>query len=289
MVDETRVIADGVPLFVRSEGSGSAILCLHGFPESGTAWARQLRDLGTGHRVVAPDGRGHGGSGCPAEKGAFGIDRLVADVLAVADHFEAERFALVGHDWGGLVAWCAAAWYPERVTHLVALNAPHPTLLQAALDRDPEQQAASAYIAAFTGPDDRAGLTPDRLWDAVFAADEARGLIGAAEKAELLASWSRPGAIAAMLNWYRAAPFDFAPVGGTGAGRLPGPLRVTVPTCVIWGMDDRILLPNLLVGLEDLVPDLILHKVEGAGHGIVREQPELVSRLIADYLSARTR
>lgn len=288
-MEESWVFVDGVPLFVRSAGSGSAILCLHGFPESAAAWIRQLRDLGTDHRVLAPDGRGHGRSGCPAEVSAFGIDRLVADVLAAADHFEAERFALVGHDWGGLVAWCAAAWHPERVTHLVALNAPHPTLLQAALDRDKEQQAASAYIAAFTEPEARAGLTPDRLWNAVFAADEARGLIGPAEKAELLASWSRPGALAAMLNWYWAAPFDFGPVGGTGAGRLPGPLRVTVPTCVIWGMDDRVLLPNLLLGLEDFVPDLTLHKVEGAGHGIVREQPELVGRLIADYPFARTR
>jgi pimeloyl-ACP methyl ester carboxylesterase len=286
---ETWVSAAGVPLFVRSAGSGSTIICLHGFPESGRAWARQLADLGATHRVLAPDGRGHGGSGCPLELSEYRIERLVADVLAVADHFEAEQFALVGHDWGGVVGWCVAGWHPERISHLVAINAPHPTLLQAALDRDPEQQAASSYIAALTAPDAQAGLTPGRLWNAVFAADEARGLVPPAEKAELLAAWSRPGALAAMLNWYRSAPFDFAPVGGTGAGRLSGPLRVTVPTCVVWGMDDKILLPDLLVGLEDLVPDLKLRTVAGAGHGIVREQPELVSRLIAAHLSARTR
>jgi pimeloyl-ACP methyl ester carboxylesterase len=286
---ESWVSADGVPLFVRSNGSGDTIICLHGFPESGESWAPLLSELGASHRVLAPDGRGHGRSGCPAEAGTYRVERLVADVLAVADRFGAERFALVGHDWGGLVAWCAAAWHPERVSSLVVLNAPHPTLLQAALDRDPQQRAASAYIAAFTAPRAAAGLTPERLWDAVFSADEARGLIGPAEKANLLASWSRPGAIAAMLSWYREAPFDFAPVGGTGVGRLPRPLRVAVPTYLIWGMDDAILLPTLLEGLEDLVPDLTLRKVEGGGHGIVRERPELVSRLIADYLSTRTR
>jgi pimeloyl-ACP methyl ester carboxylesterase len=286
---QTWVVADGVPLFVRSAGSGGTILCLHGFPESGAAWARQLTDFGATHQVLAPDGRGHGRSGCPTELSAYRIGRLVADVLAVADDFGAERFALVGHDWGGVVAWFAAAWHPDRITHLVAVNAPHPTLLQAALDRDPEQQAASSYIAALTAPDAQAGLTPASLWNAVFAADEARGLVPPVEKAELLAAWSRPGALAAMLNWYRSAPFDFGPVGGTGAGRLSGPLRVTVPTCVVSGMDDKILLPNLLVGLEDLVPDLKLRTVAGAGHGIVREQPELVSRLIADHLSVRTR
>jgi pimeloyl-ACP methyl ester carboxylesterase len=283
------VSADGVPLFVRSNGSGRTVICLHGFPESGECWAPLLSGLGGTHRLIAPDGRGHGRSGCPAGAGAYAIERLVADVLAVADHFEAERFALVGHDWGGVVAWCAAARHPERVSRLVVLNAPHPTLLQAALDENPEQQAASSYVAAFTAPGVEAGLTPERLWDAVFSADETRGLIGPAEKAELLASWSRPGAIAAMLSWYREAPFDFAPVGGTGAGRLPGPLRVTVPACVIWGMDDSILLPGLLDGLEELVPDLTLRKVGGAGHGIVRERPDLVARLIADYLSTRTR
>jgi pimeloyl-ACP methyl ester carboxylesterase len=286
---ESWVSADGVPLFVRSNGSGGAVVCLHGFPESGAAWVPLLSELGATHHMLAPDGRGHGRSGCPAGAGAYGVERLVADVLAVADHFEAERFALVGHDWGGVVAWCVAARHPERVSSLVVLNAPHPTRLQAALDEDPEQQAASNYIATFTAPGAAAGLPPGRLWDAVFSADEARGLIGPAEKAELLASWSRPGAIEAMLSWYREAPFDFAAVAGTGAGRLPGPLRVTVPTCVIWGMDDSILLPGLLDGLEDLVPDLTLVKVGGAGHGIVRERPDLVGRLIGDYLSTRTR
>jgi pimeloyl-ACP methyl ester carboxylesterase len=288
-VQESWVDAGGVPLFVRSAGSGSTIICLHGFPESGASWSRQISALRATHRVLAPDGRGHGRSGCPPQLEDYHIDRLVADVLAVADDFGAERFALMGHDWGGVVAWCAAARHPDRISHLVALNAPHPTLLQAALDGNPEQQAASAYIAALTAPGLADTLTPDRLWETIFAADEARGLVSPSEKAELLASWSRPGAIAAMLNWYRAAPFDFSPVGGRGAGRLPEPLSINVPTLVVWGMDDAILLPSLLDGLEDLVPELTVRKVEGAGHGLVREQPELVSRLIADYLSTRAK
>jgi pimeloyl-ACP methyl ester carboxylesterase len=162
-----------------------------------------MASLGTKHRVLAPDGRGHGRSGCPSELTEYRIQRLVADVLAVADHFSADRFALVGHDWGGIIAWCAAAWHPDRISHLITLNAPHPTLLQAGLDRDADQQVASSYIAALTAPDVEELLTPSRLWELVFASDEARGLIGPAEKADLLASWNRPGAIAGMLNWYR--------------------------------------------------------------------------------------
>jgi pimeloyl-ACP methyl ester carboxylesterase len=287
VVEELWVTAGNVPLFVRSEGSGEKVICLHGFPESGASWAHLQSTLKATHHVLAPDGRGHGRSGCPSGLSDYRIERLVADVLAVADHCGAERFTLVGHDWGGVVAWCAAAWHPQRVSRLVAINAPHPTLLQEALDGDADQQDASSYVAALTAPGAAAALTPERLWGSVFGADEARGLIGAREKAELLASWSRPGAIAAMLSWYRAAPFDFAPVGGKGAGRLPGPLPITVPTCVIWGMDDSILAPSLLEGLGELVPDLTLHKVKGAGHPIVREETELVSRVIADYVRAR--
>jgi pimeloyl-ACP methyl ester carboxylesterase len=288
-MQETWVSAEGVPLFVRSAGSGSPIIFLHGFPESGASWSEQTSSLAGTHQVLAPDGRGHGRSGCPVEKADYGVERLVADVLAVADHFGAERFALVGHDWGGVVAWCAAAWHPERVSSLIAINAPHPTLLQAGIDSDPDQQAASTYIAALTAPDVEQRLTPERLWELIFTSDETRGLIGLEEKADLLASWRRPHAIAAMLNWYRAAPFDFGPVGGHGAGRLPEPLRIDVPSLVIWGMADGILLPCLLDGLADLVPNLQLRKVKGAGHGLVREQPELVTRLISDYLSTLSR
>jgi pimeloyl-ACP methyl ester carboxylesterase len=264
-------------------------MCLHGFPESGASWSRQLLSLGAMHQILAPDGRGHGRSGCPRPESAYRIGKLVADVLAVADQFHAERFALVGHDWGGVVAWCAAAWHPDRISHLVTINAPHPSLLQAALDEDPDQQEASSYIAGLTAPDTVENLTAERLWELIFAADEARGLIGPDEKAELLASWNRPDAIEAMLNWYRAAPFDFQPVGGQGAGRLDEPLRITVPTLVLWGLDDAILLPSLLAGLDQLVPELELRTVERAGHGILRERPDLVTRAIADHVSSRAR
>jgi pimeloyl-ACP methyl ester carboxylesterase len=286
-MQESWVSADGVPLFVRSAGSGSTIICLHGFPESGASWARQMSSLGTTHRVVAPDGRGHGRSGCPSELTEYRIQRLVADVLAVADHFGAGRFALVGHDWGGIVAWCAAAWHPDRISHLVTLNAPHPTLLQAGLDGNPDQQAASSYIAALTAPDVEEMLTPARLWELIFASDEARGSHRPGRESRAARVMEPPRSDCGMLNWYRAAPFDFQAVGGRGAGRLPAPLLVDVPTLVTWGMDDPILLPALLQGLDDLVPDLAVQKVHGAGHGIVRERPELVTQLIEDYLSTR--
>jgi pimeloyl-ACP methyl ester carboxylesterase len=284
--EQQHIDVSGVRLHLRRAGSGDPMLFLHGFPESSLSWVRQLEAFAPRHHVAAPDGRGFGRSDVPSGVDAYAVDRLVGDVLAVADALGAERFTLVGHDWGGLVGWITAARHAARVERLVIVNAPHPTLFQDALDHDPEQRGVSAYIARLTtGP----VPTPEQLWAATFGADEARGLIDAAERAALLAAWRRPGAVEAMLNWYRAAPFDFAPVGGRGAGRLPGPLRIEVPTLVIWGEDDPILLPGLLDGLETLVPDLTVARVAGASHAILREQPERVSRLIADYLEQRSR
>jgi pimeloyl-ACP methyl ester carboxylesterase len=274
-------------LHVTSSGAGEPLLFLHGFPDHGACWNAQMKEFSPVHLVAAPDGRGHGRSDCPTDPALYAIDTLVGDILAVADHLGAARFTLIGHDWGGVVAWFAAAMHPERVERLIAINAPHPTLFQARLEDDEQQRAASSYIARLTAPDVESSLTPELLWQATFGEAEALGLVSAAERAEMLSCWSRPGALSAMLNWYRAAPFDFRPVGGFGAGRPPGRLLIPIPVLVIWGDRDPLLRPSLLQGLDDLVPDLTVRRVADAGHGMVRERPDEVTALIRDYLSAR--
>lgn len=286
IVKQEHIEVGGVRLHLRHAGDGELLLFLHGFPESSLTWAKQIQEFSSRYHTVAPDGRGFGQSDILPSRDDYRIKRLVGDVLAVADHFGAERFTLIGHDWGGVVAWIAAAWHPDRIARLVIVNAPHPTLFQARLEEDPAQRAASAYIGRLT-----TGEVPpaDALWTAIFTDTEKRGLIDEAERAELLTAWQRPGAVEAMLNWYRAAPFDFSCVGGTGAGTLPRPLRVDVPTLVIWGLDDKVLLPSLLDGLDALVPDLTVATFADAGHAILREQPERVMARIADYLVTRSR
>jgi pimeloyl-ACP methyl ester carboxylesterase len=279
---------DELRLFVRRAGSGQRepILFLHGFPESGLSWERQLRAFAPFRLVAALDGRGFGRSDVPPALDAYRLDQLVGDVAATVRALTPGGVTLVGHDWGGVVAWATAALRPELVERLIVVNAPHPTVLQRRLDDDPAQRSASGYISRLTtGP----APTPEQLWQATFGDTEAQGLISAGERAHLLASWRRPGAIEAMLNWYRAAPFDFGAVGGTGAGRMAEPMRVTVPALVIWGMDDTLLLPGLLTGLDALVADLTIERVVGAGHAILRERPEHVTSLIADYLATRSR
>jgi len=274
-ISHRSVAADGVRLHLAEAGRGELLLCLHGFPESWMSWRPLMAALGAERRVAAYDGRGYGRSDRPAARDAYQVDRLVADVLAVADACGTDRFALAGHDWGGLVAWVAAARHPDRVARLAILNAPHPTLLQARLDDDPAQRAASAYVARLVSDDP---MPADALWQATFAAAAARGLVPDDERAALLEAWARPGAIEAMRHWYRAAPFDF------GAGRLAAPLRVEVPTLVLWGMEDRVLLPGLLDGLDALVPDLTLVRLPDAGHSVLRERPDRVAASLRAFL-----
>jgi pimeloyl-ACP methyl ester carboxylesterase len=272
-----RISSGNVSLHLAVEGRGDPILFLHGFPDHGGCWRDVMRDIPDG-QVAALDARGHGRSDCPQDPADYAIGELVADVLAAADLLDSGPLTLVGHDWGGVVAWYVAAWHPERVGRLVIVNAPHPTLFSARLRDHPAQAGASAYVDRLITADDSGLLTPERLWDVTLGGDEMEGLISSVERDELLSLWREPGRIRAMINWYRAAPFA---KGGTDSPPLPS---IRVPTLVIWGEEDDLLLPVLLEGLEKRVRALMIRRVPGAGHGIVRQQPGCVSSFIQQFI-----
>ena len=147
--------ARGVPLHVLSAGPAGAhpVILLHGFPECAFAWRRYLRPLAaSGFRVLAPDQRGYGYSGKPRGRRAYTLDILADDIVALADSLEASRFAIVGHDWGGVVAWHLATRNPERITAAVILNAPHPATMAPFMLRHPMQIARSCYVAFVQTP-----------------------------------------------------------------------------------------------------------------------------------------
>lgn len=269
-----------------------AVLFLHGFPESNRTWRHQITDLARDHRVVAPSQRGFARSSKPGGVGAYATGALAADIVALADALGIGRFTLCGHDWGGAIAWAAALRHPDRVARLVIANAPHPLLFQRALIEDPAQRAASGYIRWFRvrgieWAARAAGL--GRMHDRIFAREMRRGLISAGERAATLAEWRRPGALTAMLNWYRAAPV-VVPRAGIAAARpawidAPFP-TVRPPTLVLWGMADRALLPGQLDGLEAHVADLRIERID-AGHFVPWEAPAAVTAAIRRFLAER--
>ncbi|HUP19698.1 MAG TPA: alpha/beta hydrolase [Gemmatimonadota bacterium] len=265
---------------VAGDPARGLVVFLHGFPEIGYAWRRLLADLGADHLVAAPDQRGYGLSDKPADVETYRIDRLVADVAAVADHFGKERFALVGHDWGGVVAWAFAAARPERLEKLVVVNAPHPALFARRLAADPAQQKASAYMELLRSPEAEKVLAADgfALLDGpILQRGVAEGWLTETDRAAYREAWSRPGALTGMVNWYRAA-------GLSAAGREPP--AVEVPTLVIWGTGDRYLLPGNADDIEAAIPAARVRRVDDADHWVVHQRPALVGGWIREFLAA---
>lgn len=280
----------GVSLDVTLGGDlGPPLIFLHGFPESARTWRHQLAALAPDHRVAAPDQRGFARSDKPDGVAAYAVDAVIGDLLALADTLGFERFTLVGHDWGGAMAWVAALRHPDRIARLAIVNAPHPLLFQRALIDDSAQRAASQYMRAFRDPgmaDHIRAMGLETFLDKSFAPHVDLASLGA-ERAIYLDQWAQPGAIEAMLNWYRATPI-VVPAIEESVDRpqwidQPFP-RLAMPVLVIWGMRDRALLPVLLEGLDPLIDDLTVVPVPDAGHFVPWEAADAVTAALRDFL-----
>jgi len=283
----------GVTLNVQQGGpeGAEAILFLHGFPESHRTWREVAPALARDFRVVAPDQRGFAGSDKPEGVEQYRTERIVEDLIALADALGLERFTLVGHDWGGAVAWLAALRHPDRIARLVIVNAPHPLVFQKSLIADPAQRAASQYMNAFRNPAMEQGIAAmgwESFYAKTFGSHADLGRVSADEKAAYLAGWSAPGALTAMLNWYRASEIVVPRVGEDVAApawtSAPFP-RLKMPVLVIWALGDKALLPVQIEGLDALIDDLTLVTVADAGHFVPWEKPEPVIAAIRDFMA----
>jgi pimeloyl-ACP methyl ester carboxylesterase len=240
---------------------------------------------------VAPDQRGFAGSSKPARVEDYAVERIVADLIALADALGIGRFTLIGHDWGGAAAWTAALTRPDRVARLAILNAPHPLIFQKSLIEDEGQRAASQYIRAFREPGtaERIEADPEALYDRLFAPLVPAGVLTAEDRAAYLAEWRRPGALPAMLNWYKATGLVVPAIGEAAPPpawvEAPFPV-LEMPVLVLWGIRDKALLPVQLDGLDALCRDLTVERVE-AGHFLTWETPAPVTAAIRRWLEAK--
>lgn len=289
-------LANGITLACRASGAPTAprVLLLHGFPEAAFVWDAALQALAPRARCVAVNLRGYPPSSAPAAVEAYRAAHGVADLAALIDALGAPVDLLVGHDWGGALAWSLAAQHPQRLRRLLIVNAPHPAAFLRELRGNPAQQRASAYMHALARPDAAARLAQDdyaRLWTfftSMGAADGAHpggGWLDAALRERYRALW-RQG-LDGALNYYRASPLRPPLSADDPVMTLALPastLRVRVPTVVLWGEADHALLPALLDGLDEWVDELRLLRVPGATHWIVHERPQLLVDTIAALL-----
>jgi pimeloyl-ACP methyl ester carboxylesterase len=279
-----------------------ALIFLHGFPESHRTWRHQLAHFSDHFRCIAPDQRGYRGSSKPQDVEAYTPDKLTADIFALADACGVEQFTIVGHDWGGAIAWSVALngqpgapnpGWAGRVNRAVIANAPHPFLFQRLLFDNVEQRAASQYIRGFRDPANDAlirdhGLTGILLkevkWDRPSAMEPE-------ERAALLADWQDRDAAMGMLNWYRAAQV-IVPAMDEVPERpafLDGPFPpLAIPTLVIWAMDDLALPAANLDGLADIVPQVEIVPVQDCGHFVPWEAPDAVNSAMTAFLERTT-
>ena len=274
-------IVNGIRLHWVEQGSGPLVVLLHGFPEFWYSWRHQIPALARRFRVIAPDMRGYNLSEKPPA--GYDTDTLADDVLGLIREAGEEHAAVVGHDWGGGVAWAFALRHPAATRRLAILNAPHPLRFLRELRR-PRQLLRSSYMLLFQLPWlPELLLGANRCWaiGRMLRAAAANDTAFDAEDIERYRdAMSRPGALRAALTYYRRLPGQ-----ARRLGRLPNEGVVQAPTLVIWGQHDRALGVDLARGLEPWVPDLTVHVLD-CGHWSQQERPEEVNRLLLDFLSA---
>jgi pimeloyl-ACP methyl ester carboxylesterase len=286
-------LATGVTLNVAFAGpeDAPAVILLHGFPESHRTWREVVPRLEDRFRLIMPDQRGFAGSDRPQDMAEYAADKLIDDIFALAEATGVEDFALVGHDWGGAIAWPAAFRNDPRLTKLAIVNAPHPLIFQKSLIEDEEQRAASQYINWFRMPGaDKAieAMGFDVFFQKTMENHIPSGSMPEEERRQYIADWSQPGGMLPMLNWYRASRLIVPPPGATVP--LPDFLlrafpKIHVPTLVVWGMKDSALLPLQLDGLDDLVDDLRIVRLPRVGHFAPWEAGEQVGDALRDFLA----
>jgi epoxide hydrolase 4 len=271
---------NGISLHCREAGdpAGPVILLLHGFPEFWYGWEKQIRYFaGRGFRVVVPDQRGYNLSSKPRGVKAYTLPQLTRDIADLISQLTSQPVTLAGHDWGGAVAWAVAMQYPQLLTRLVILNMPHPQVMQQRLRRDPRQMLRSWYAAFFQFP-----FLPELFSRAFHFKALERALVKTARYGTFSAedlrrykkAWHQPGALKAMINWYKAYKFNTLPLNRP----------VTTPTLIIWGRKDVFLKHQMAYASLKYCTNGHLEMIPEATHWLHHEQPNHINSLIYRFV-----
>jgi pimeloyl-ACP methyl ester carboxylesterase len=253
--------------------SGPSVLLLHGFPQTRHMWRHQLPALAAaGFRAVAPDQRGYSAGARPLEVEAYASDLLTSDALALMDARGTQRFHLVGHDWGGQLAWLIAADNPDRVATLTMLSRPHPAAFARAMAEDPEQAKRSQHHKAFREAEAAARLRQDNF--KMLRAGLEREGVAPEDFDAHFRTLGEPGALEAAINWYRA--------NNIASAAIP---PVSVPTLYIWGTADASVGRRAAELTEQFVSGPYRFvEIEGGGHFIVDQFPDYIAQLLIEHV-----
>ncbi len=278
------VQVNGVRLHYVAQGNGPLVVLLHGFPEFWYSWRRQIPVLAQHFRVVAPDLRGYNDSEKPQGVENYQIDILAADVMGLIRAFGEEKAMIVGHDWGGGIAWVFAATYPQATEKLIVLNCPHPTAFQRHLSTNWRQMLRSWYIFLFQIP-----WLPEFAIRLKLRWCVEKAFRGLAIRKEVFTDdelWKftealqKPGVLTAAINYYRAAFREHVRHGERAFD------KIECPTLLVWAEEDAALGKELTYDMAAYFTNHFEIKyIPLCSHWVLQEQPELVSRYITEFLT----
>lgn len=273
------IISNGVNLHYVTQGTGPLMLMLHGFPEFWYSWRHQIPEFAKNYKVVALDLRGYNESDKPQQLSAYEMSELIQDIAGVIQGLGYDRCVLVGHDWGGAIAWNFAYAYPEMVERLIVLNIPHPAKFAQGL-QTPQQLLRSSYAFFFQLP-----VLPElvlqafdyRLISTAFTQMAVnKSAITPADLEAYKDAAAKRGALSAMLNYYRTAFTTFNEQDWS---------LLDVPTLMIWGEEDTALGKELTYGTDEYVRDFQIRYIPNCSHWVQQEQPELVNQFMREFLA----
>lgn len=282
-LEHSTIKTNGIRLHIVQAGpkSGIPVLLLHGFPEFWYGWRKQIPALAAaGCRVIVPDQRGYNLSDKPGGIKAYCVETLVDDTLGLIKALDYEKVNLVGHDWGALVAWMLAIRHPERLHRLGIINVPHPAVAKRFLQRDLEQMRRSLYALFFQLPWLPEAILRLGNWHATALGMRRSGRPNAFTSEDIETyrqAWSQPGAMTAMLNWYRA--MRYAPEISNG-------MRVSVPTLILWGVRDFALSRRMARPSLDYCDEGNLVFFPDATHWVQHEEADEVNRQLLSFILA---
>lgn len=275
------IAVNGITLHYVTQGEGPLMLMLHGFPEFWYSWRHQIPEFAQDYKVVAVDMRGYNDSDKPQDLSAYQIQELIKDIEGIITGLGYESCVLVGHDWGGAIAWYFAYSYPQLVEKLIVLNIPHPAKFAEGLRSNPLQILKSSYTFFFQLP-----VVPELLfqfndYQAIEMAFQSMAVNkNAFSPADITAyknAAAKRGALTAMLNYYRQTLWELVFDKEWNV--------LEVPTLMIWGENDTALGKELTYGTESYVRNLQIHYIPNCSHWVQQEQPERVNQYMREFLS----
>lgn len=289
-LEHKRILTNSIHLHVVYAGpeDGNVVILLHGFPEFWRGWIKQIEPLvKAGFRLIVPDQRGYNLSDKPKGVSAYHIESLAQDILGLIDSVGREKAIIVGHDWGAAVAWHLASHHPDRVEKLAILNVPHPAVMVRYLRSNFDQLRKSWYMFFFQIP---------RLPEWLVGRNNAKGAVellrrsgtpGTFSDQDLIhyrEAWSQPGALTAMINWYRSV---FRNGFATSMGKPETLPEIRVPTLMLWGKQDVALSAKMAQLSIDLCKEGRLIIFEDATHWVQHDEAEKVTQYLIDFFNSR--